>query len=152
MRKIILLLTLLAAAAFGGAARVSLRVVHASGDESVFHLDDRPEVSFLAGTLTVSVPGEEAMALELDDVASIDFLGTSGLETAEAAAGITVTAGGGLVTFGNIPAGSRVEVYNAAGALVSSSQASESHTIGRSQLPAGVYIVRINNFVTKVSL
>ncbi|MDE6127551.1 MAG: T9SS type A sorting domain-containing protein, partial [Muribaculaceae bacterium] len=45
-----------------------------------------------------------------------------------------------------------VEVYNAASALVSSSQDLESHTIGRSQLPAGVYIVRINNFVTKVSL
>lgn len=153
MRKFILLLSLLVATAVGAAAQVSLRVVHASGDESVFYLDRQPEVSFLAGTLTISCPNEEAQAFELDDIVSIDFLGKSGVDAAEAAGtGITVTVSGGLVTFGNIPEGSRVEVYNASGALVSASKAAESHTIGRSELPAGVYIVKINNFVTKVSL
>lgn len=151
MRKLILLLTLLAAAAFGSVAQVSLRVTHVSGDESVFLLDRQPEVSFLAGTLTISAPGEEAMALELDDVASIDFLGVSGLDAPVAAGGITVAVSGGLVTFGNIPEGSRAEVYAISGSLVSAMECSGSLSIGRSELPAGVYIVKINEFVTKVT-
>ena len=153
MRKLILLLTLLAADALGGRAQVSLRVIHVSCDESVFHLDKQPEVSFLGGTLTIGCPNEEAVAFELDDVASIDFLGKSGVGSAGAVAGgISVTVSGGLVTFDGIPAGSLVELYNIAGALVSSTKSEGSHTIGRSELPGGVYIVKINNFVTKISL
>lgn len=152
MRKFILLLTVLVATAFAGAAQVSLRVQHVNGGESVFLLDKQPEVAFLAGKLSVKVPDEEGVAFELDDIASIDFLGKSGIETAEAAGGVTVAVSGGLVTFGNIPDGSRVEVYNAAGSLVMASKASESLSISRSEIPAGVYIVKINNFVTKVSL
>ncbi len=96
---------------------------------------------------------EQPVVFELDDVASIDFPGAqSGVGSTDApAAGITVAVSGSAVTFGNIPAGSMVEVFSASGAAVKALRASGNLTLDRSELPSGVYIVRINNFVTKVA-
>ncbi len=154
MRKQFLLFALLVAAVFSaGAAEVALRVTGIDGGESVFLLDRQPEVAFLAGKLQVTTADEQPVVFELDDVASIDFPGAqSGVGSTDApAAGITVAVSGSAVTFGNIPAGSMVEVFSASGAAVKALRASGNLTLDRSELPSGVYIVRINNFVTKVA-
>ncbi len=103
--------------------------------------------------MRVATSDAEPVVFELDDVASIDFPGdASGVDAADgASAGVTVAVSGSLVTFGNIPDGSAVEVYNASGAAVLTAKASGSFTLDRAEFPGGVYIVKINKFVTKVA-
>ncbi len=154
MRKIFLLLALLMVSAVSAFAQISLRVTHVDGSETTFVLDKQPEVALLAGKLHITTAQDEPVDFEIDDVESIDFLGKTGVDSAaaDAVAGITVSVNGSMVTFGNIPDGSMVQIFNTAGTLVAAAKASGTHTISRSELASGVYIVKINNFVTKVSL
>lgn len=154
MRKIVLLLALLMVTTTSAIAQISLRVNHVNGSETVFVLDKQPEVALMAGKLHITTAQDEPVDFEIDDVESIDFLGKSGVDSAkdDVVAGISVSVSGSIVTFGNIPAGSMVEVFNTAGSLVAAAKASDTYTISRSELASGVYIVKINNFVTKVSL
>ena len=54
--------------------------------------------------------------------------------------------------FGNLPHDSRVSVVTLDGRTIVSTTASDTFTLDRSSLTHGIYIVKINNFTTKISL
>lgn len=65
---------------------------------------------------------------------------------------IVVASTPGHIVFGNLPHDSRVSVVTLDGRTIVSTTASDTFTLDRSSLTHGIYIVKINNFTTKISL
>lgn len=140
--------------AIGAFAAGGLRVTPVSGEPVVFLFDDRPEVSFIAGKLQVKTAmNNTPVVFELDDIDSIDFSGETSISDIEASAEIAVTIDSRGVHFLNVPAGATASVFTLNGiTVISTTVGASTFDIDRSQLAAGVYIVKINNFVTKIAL
>ena len=135
------LLAFLLASAFDG-----LKVTPVSGDPVVFLFEKQPEASFLAGKLQIKTQGEAPVSFELDGVAAVEFVKSSAVRD------IAATDSEGAV-FSNIPEGTAARVFTTAGRLALSRQvAGGEFRLRRSELSPGVYIVKINQFVTKITL
>ena len=59
---------------------------------------------------------------------------------------------GDSMLFDSLPDGSVIAVFDMAGATVMSHTASGSHELRLGLLPAGVYVVRVNNMSYKVTV
>lgn len=58
---------------------------------------------------------------------------------------------GGILSFTNLPAGSRVEVFDMAGRRMISEVAEGAYTLSLSQLGSGVFVVKVNNLTYKIA-
>ena len=133
------LLAFLLASAFDG-----LKVTPVSGDPVVFLFEKQPEASFLAGKLQIKTQGEAPVSFELDGVAAVEFVKSSAVRDIAAEAGIM---------FATDSEGTAARVFTTAGRLALSRQvAGGEFRLRRSELSPGVYIVKINQFVTKITL
>ncbi len=122
-----------------------LRVSLSTGEPVTFRFAAEPEISFTGHVLSVkSKLSADPVRFELDDVVAVEFVTNSGFDAADAQAGISVTA--------NLPENSAVSVYSLDGRMVLVTFAEGSWMLDRGMLGQGVYIVKINNFVTKISI
>lgn len=135
--------------AFGIEAN-GLEVALSSGETATVLFDARPELSFVGSRLVITLPDREGLSYELDDVESIVFKTVAGIDDI-CANTITMEADSQGITFGHLAEGSQVAIYDLQGRTVQSTTATERYTIARGTLPRGVYIVKINNFTTKLS-
>lgn len=136
-----------------GMAGGSLRVTPRSGTPVTFLFDDQPQITFLAGNLKIVTSGQnEPVTFELDDIDSIDFPSASGLSEPADTGGIRFTTDAAGVHFFNLAPQSNVEVYTLCGAIADSRTADGEFHLLRADHKRGVYIVKINQFVTKISL
>ena len=130
-----------------------LRVSLATGEPVTFGFAAEPEISFTGHVLSVkSKLSADPVRFELDDVVAVEFVTNSGFDAADAQAGISVTAMRDSVVFGNLPENSAVSVYSLDGRMVLVTFAEGSWMLDRGMFGQGVYIVKINNFVTKISI
>ena len=142
------LLAFLLASAFDG-----LKVTPVSGDPVVFLFEKQPEASVLAGKLQIKTQGEAPVSFELDGVAAVEFVKSSAVRDIAAEAGIMFATDSEGAVFSNIPEGTAARVFTTAGRLALSRQvAGGEFRLRRSELSPGVYIVKINQFVTKITL
>ncbi len=121
-----------------------LRVSLATGEPVTFRFAAEPEISFTGHVLSVkSKLSADPVRFELDDVVAVEFVTNSGF---------SVTAMRDSVVFGNLPENSAVSVYSLDGRMVLVTFAEGSWMLDRGMFGQGVYIVKINNFVTKISI
>lgn len=152
--KRILLLTMLLLGYMACMAGDGLRVVPRTGEPVTFMFEQQPQVTFLAGKLQIVTSAEkDPVSFELEDVESVDFAVTTGINDAGTAEGIRLMTDAEGVHFMNLPEDADVEVYTLAGMKASAEKADggEFHLL-RSNVGHGIYIVKINQFVTKISL
>lgn len=152
MKKLIIIaISMIAGWACAYAAEPNgLEVTLCDGATATVLFDANPELSFTGSKLVVTLPDRDGLTYELDAVESIVFKTVSGAEDIIADA-ITMQATAAGVTFGNLGVGTPVTVYDLQGRAVQCAVADGSFTLERSTLPRGVYIVKINNFTTKLS-
>ncbi len=151
MRKFLLMLSLLITFAASAAESIALRVIPTSGEPVTFLLDTKPEVQFSGQTLVISSTAQPVgVRFEMDKVDNIDFTTVTALNEMEQP-GITVTYATGMVTFANIPADTDISVYTTDGRCVTQTRATGEFSLSVSDLAAGIYIVRVGTFVTKIS-
>ena len=144
MKKIYTALALLAAVGLGSGAQTfkSVAVTLQGGSEVEMKLTENLLVT--AGDQDVAVPRGTIESFTFSDKAF------SGIDTPQADGAAPVVAGGNLV-FGNLPGGSRVEVYSISGALVSEVVVSGEYTLGLDTLPAGAVVVKVNGVAYKIA-
>lgn len=133
------------------AASMKVRVVPKTGDPMLFSFEQRPEVAFLNGHVTITVTGEEPLVFDFEDIDHIKTQVTAAVNEVEKS-DITVSSYPESIVFGNVPEGSLVEVYAISGQRILLDRAEGEFVLSRSGLSHGIYIVRINNTSFKVAL
>ena len=153
-RLIILAITTVAALLFGIARAAepnALQVTLKSGEPAIFLFENNPEITFIAESLKISTLGNEPTTYEIDAVESIDFVTYGSVSTPKQST-IVVASTTGHIVFGNLPHDSRVSVVTLDGRTIVSTTTSDTFTLDRSILTHDIYIVKINNFTTKISI
>ncbi|MGM9841365.1 MAG: T9SS type A sorting domain-containing protein [Candidatus Limisoma sp.] len=155
MKRLIIIAIATVAALLFGVARAAepnaLQVTLKSGEPAIFLFEDSPEISFQAESLQITTLGNEPTTYEIDAVESIDFVDYGGTTSLNRSTILVATTPGQIV-FRNLPAGSRVCVVALDGRTIVDTTASDSFSLDRSSLSHGVYIVKINDFTTKISI
>lgn len=154
MKRILLLLAAAVSLGLAGAYAEGLKVqiVPKTGDDLVFTFDQRPEVAFRNGHVTITVTGEDPIIFDFEE---IDHIKTQRATSAVADVRpneITVATYPENIVFGNVPENAVVEVYAVSGQRVLLEKAAGEFVLSRTRLSHGVYIVRINNMSFKVAL
>ncbi|MGN0222593.1 MAG: T9SS type A sorting domain-containing protein [Muribaculaceae bacterium] len=152
MKTLLLAAICLMASAIGQASVVDcLEVVLTSGPCATFLFDRQPEITFVDSKLQITTADDSSVAYDLDDVVDIQFKTFDSTLAADLQS-ITITATGEGIVVANLPADSSVAVYDLNGRAIIQAVASESFTISRQDLGRGVYVLKINNFATKITL
>lgn len=164
MKKLLLLAIAMWACVTADAALTALHIHTSTHGIVTILLDDEPVLTFNDDrSVTVEVPGDpesEPMRLDFDDIDKCEYgdrndyvpEGVNDI-VADKAQAITVRADASGVTFGNLPQGATVEIYNLSGIKVFNAPVCDNtFYLERSSLPHGIYVVRIGDFVTKLSL
>ncbi len=153
MKKIYTALALLAAVGLGSGAQTfkSVAVNLKDGSKVEINLTDDLSATFDEENLLVTA-GDQDVAVPRGTIESFTFSDKafSGIDTPQADGAAPVVSGGNLV-FGNLPEGSRVEVYSISGALVSEVVVSGEYTLGLDTLPAGAVVVKVNGVAYKIA-
>ena len=152
MKTLLLAAICLMASAIGQATVVNcLEVVLTSGPSATFLFEASPEITFVDSKLQITTADEASVAYDLDDVVDIQF---KTLDSALAAdlQSLTITATGDGILVGNLPEDSSVAVYDLNGRALIQTVASDTFAVSRQDLGRGVYVLKINNFVTKITL
>ncbi len=132
----------------------TLRVVPKSGDPVLFHVDGKPEITRDDKTITITTIGNaQSQMFQLEDILHLDFI-ENGQDKVED----VITSGNSLeirqtdqaLLIDGIPDNSIVQIFGIDGRQVMQTAAAGSLTVDSSGFPAGIYIVRINNFSFKV--
>lgn len=130
-----------------------LQIELLSDEPVTFLFESQPEVSFAGDKLMVkSNDSSEPVQFEIDNVASIKFTKTSGIDDIASAAGITVSNTFDSIIFGNLPDDSQVIVYSLDGRAIVNLRASGEYIFSKNSVNHGIYIVKINSFTTKISI
>lgn len=147
------LIALLFLSALAADAAECLRVKPKSGDPVTFLFSESPEVSFTGSRLKVTSTSQPTGTyFEMDDVDSVDFTDDSGLSTPSTGS-IEVFSDAAGVHFTGIPESATLAVFSVSGVMIHSGvcPGGEYHLL-RSDLPSGIYIVKINEFTIKSAL
>jgi hypothetical protein len=154
MKKLLFALALMIAAVAQSVYGASgLRVVPLSGESVIFLFDEQPEMSFDGTTLKITTASEQPISFEMDDVDYVDFVNQSRVTSVAATeSGIKVSAVPGQITFSGISSTDQVCVYSLDGRVVMQPSVDSQFVINRGDLPAGIYIVRIGRFTTKIAI
>lgn len=164
MKKSILLIAALFACTIPGFAGMTALHIHtaAYGLITVL-LEEKPVLTFNDdNSLTIEVmarPEQPPMSISFDDIKSCDYgdsdkYNESGVKTVIADENaVIVRIDAESVTLEGLTDNSDVEVYNLAGIKVKAGKPFENRfRILRSELAAGIYIVRAGKFVTKLAI
>lgn len=135
-------------------ASTGLRVIPRTGEAVIFMFEEQPEVTFLAGKLQIKTTSQVSpTGFDLDDIESIDFTTPSKIDNAATDACIHISADNAGVHFTNVPADATAAIYDMGGACVTTTKVNDgTYHILRSDIATGVYVVKINEFVTKIAL
>lgn len=146
--KKILLLCLVAVSAFVCRAAYSHVVLHMTdGTSTEIVLCDDLELSF-TDTELVAKGGGADVTVARKQIDKVTHTYTSAVEDAMAAASFSFS--GNTLRFGNLPAGTIVNVFSAAGALVRTADAEGDFELSLDDLTAGAYVVSANGMSYKV--
>lgn len=154
MRKLILLTVALLCMAFMSQAEnaMKLRIIPKVGEELILEFSQRPEVSFINGSLQVTADSQDNVTYDFDDIDRIQLESSNSEVNEVASSPITIFSRGGNIIFGNVPAGSLVEIYTISGIRMALNHVGGEYVLSRSDFPRGTYLVRINNNAFKVIL
>ena len=155
MRKRLLLLSFLTATAVGMYAdQFEILVVKLkNGTETEFFLKDKPQVRFEGTDLKVtSSLGDTSFALA--DVLRFTYTkreGTGIDEIIDNKKGIGIQ--DGVLVISQLEAGTNVSIYSLDGKLLRQSNAQHAGTfrLSLSELPSGIYLVKIDNVTYKIT-
>lgn len=152
MKKLVLILALLFGV-FGAYAEDAFHIYTKSGDVVTMQFAHSPEITFQGSKMTVSTStGANPVVIELDDIDAIHMRNQSGLEDA-VAEGISIVTDSEGIHFCNVPQGANVMVATIEGRLVVSTTVDAGeYTLSTSDMAKGIYIIKINQFTTKVIL
>lgn len=139
---------MMASASVWAANYHSLHISLKDGSVVSVNLSDELKASFTETHLHIESEGP-AVDVPRADIAGLAFKEEAGIEDAETAA---PAFDGDNMTFTGLPAGSVVSVFATDGRAVASATAEGEFTLPLASLPAGVYIVTVNNMSYKISV
>lgn len=152
MKKLMFLLTLLAAGASAGAVEPTALRITTSAGSTDFLFDDKPEVAFTANGVQVStLIQDEPVSFDFDQVESMTFVeldAVSNVEQLPVSVRVTTAA----LIIDRLQADSRVAVFALDGRKITEFTASDHCEISRMLLQKGIYILKINKSAFKISL
>ncbi len=153
MKKIYTLIALLAASGLVSQAQTfkSVAVNLKDGSKVEINLADDLSATFDNENLFITT-GDQDISVLRSQIESFIFSdqAISGLDEVTDSGHEPVITGGSMV-FGDLPDGSRIEVYTIAGSLVSEAVASGTYTLGLDTLPSGALIVKVNGVAYKIA-
>lgn len=152
MRKI-LLASLVALGISGayGAGYNCLKVGLADGSQVDIRMSDDLRVKFTESQL-VAVGTDTDVAVDRDNILYFNHDYEDWDSVKEVSTDSAPRFNGDSMLFDSLPDGSVIAVFDMAGATVMSHTASGSHELRLGLLPAGVYVVRVNNMSYKVTV
>ncbi len=151
MKKLVLLLALLFSVV-GVYANDSMHIRTKNGDVVSFKYADKPEIKFNGTKMTITTAaGDDPVVIELNDIDGVDMAKPAGISGAMTDNVMTIMTDGSGVHFTGIPQGANVLVAAIDGRVVVNTVVDngEFH-LASGDFAKGVYIIRINQFTTKV--
>lgn len=132
----------------------ALRITPRSGEPVTILFSQQPEVTFNASKLVIDLT-DAPVSMDLADIEDMQFVyaQSSGKEITEIdTADITVRYNGNNIIFSNLPDGCDISVYGVDGRCRVQAKASGTWTLDGSTLGRGIYIIKLNNNVIKISI
>ena len=125
-----------------------------SGEKVTYQLDKMPRTTFVGTQLNIATNSGASVSYPLSAVLRYTYEGIiDGVEGAPVCQNVRISTNGDAVTFENLPDGSEVQLYNAAGILLHSAKVTPAGSVGSgassapvtisiADRPTGVYIVK----------
>lgn len=136
------------------AAKYHSVIIHHSGmatPTTAINLSDNPVIRFNDLEMTVSCDNSETVIIiPKDQVERFEHSTEAGIADVGTDSGAPVIANGSI-SFSDLPAGSRVEVYDLAGRLCLTQTAEGSYTLDLTTLGSGVFLVKVNSLTFKIA-
>lgn len=132
----------------------ALRITPRSGEPITILFSQQPEIKFNASQLAIDLT-DAPVSMDLADIEDIQFVyaQSSDKEITEIdTADITVCYNGNNIIFSNLPERCDISVYGLDGRCRTQTKASGTWTLDGSTLGRGIYIIKINNTVIKISI
>lgn len=133
----------------------ALKVVPLSGDEVIFKVAGKPEMTLNGNTLTItgSMPEDNTVAFQIENVDHVEFFysGDVGVQSAELSL-MSIAQAGRVLTINGLPAEAEIKVFAIDGRCVFATTATDSATIDFSSFPSSIYIIKINDTTFKARI
>ena len=115
--------------------------------------EERPEVTVSGSKIVFTTQSSTPLEMEMSDITDIRFGEAASLTATEQNEGIECVLGAGSATFRGVACDATVAIYTVDGRRVAAPSVSGGEmTLSRNTLEAGIYIVHIGNFTTKITL
>ena len=151
MKKTLLLFLMIVFAFMAKADDRVLQVWQADGLIINFNLNEEPKTTYVDGNLVITTT-KTTITYPLEKVKKYTYAATAtGISTAQAM-NATISKNGETLTFTGLANGTEIMLYNATGLLLRSIDSGEKSkiTISVSDLPIGVYFVKVNGVTYKM--
>ena len=129
-----------------------LQVWKSDGQVININLNEEPKTTYSDGNLVITTT-KTTVTYPLESVRRYTYASAStGIETPKSVSSV-LSSDGETLTFTNLKAGTSIKLYNVAGQLLRTitSGAESSTTVSVSQLPTGVYVVKVNDATYKIT-
>ena len=151
MKKLLLLLTVLFAASSAKADDKILQVLLSDGQVVSINLNEEPRTTYQDGNLVITTTNN-SVTYPLERVRRFTYLSNNTGIDAPNTLGATFSNDGETLTFTGLKPHSKITLYNVAGQLLKTLDNGDSNkiVISASQLPFGVYVVKVNGGTYKI--
>lgn len=134
---------------FASAAYRSMSVDLTDGTAVAITLSDDINATFTTSDMIIA-GGEQEITIERAKITGFTFSGEVSLD--RITPDTTPAINGSEMRFDSLPDGSLIQIITSGGAIVNTIEASGSASVSLSDLPAGVYIVTVNNISYKIAV
>lgn len=150
MKKLLLSVICVVASSFAWAEGDALNLTMKDGTIHSFLLSEEPTVTMADDYLVITLSDNSTASYDLYQVSKYTFGSSTGISKVLSSKDISLS--GDNIIFQGITSG-KVDVSSLSGAKVNASvsESGGNTVVSLSSLPAGVYVVKVNNAVIKIS-
>ena len=151
MRKILFLFLMLAFSNYVKAEDYVLQVWLSDGKVVTINLNEEPVTTYADGQLTITT-NKTTVTYPLEKVMKYTYDSATGIDLPDVM-NTSFSQDGETITFKGLPTGTSIAIYSAAGQLVRTllSSAQPKTVVSVSDLPIGVYVVKVNGITYKIT-
>lgn len=152
MKQLLLLLAVLFAASSAKADDWVLQVLLSDGQVVFINLNEEPRTTYQNGNLVITTKNN-SITYPLEKVKRFTYVTSNDVIDAIKAVDATFSNDGETITFTSLKPHTKIYLYNVAGQLLKTLDSGDSNkiVISASQYPSGVYVVKVNGGIYKIS-
>lgn len=151
MRKILLFLLLVLSCIIAKADDLLLQIWQSDGQVMTINLNEEPKTTYVDGNLVITTTNTTVI-YPLEKVKKFTYMSTDNVDKIEGMS-TKFSQDGESITFTGLKKDTEIMVYSSAGVIVRKvkSGSEKSTTVTVSDLPSGVYIVKVNTITYKIT-